>query len=168
MTLSCGIGFAIYPGGGSYMRTQTLAIRTLAVMLLLGCGGDNPVAIDPAEQVELLTSREWKLQAMRSLCFAGPLKGTVVTLQVGVEDSTLLVGFAGCNWYGATYVVDGGRLSVGPIAETQRLCGDAGGIMRQESLYLFTLGVADSYRVQHDELVLYDVGGSPILVYSSR
>jgi heat shock protein HslJ len=68
-------------------------------------------------------------------------------------------GSAGCNSYSAEYAVDGNKIKVGPIVQTEMACEDQK-VMEQEQAYLAALAKATTYRIDGDKLELRDDGGA--------
>lgn len=90
-----------------------------------------------------------------------PLSGTNLT---ATFDDGSVSGTSGCNGYFASYAVDGGSISVGPIGSTLAFCSDPAGVMDQESAYLSLLERATRYERDDDKLTLLE-GDTTLLVY---
>ena len=137
------------------MRGQArvwLLFALAAALLAVGCGGDDDDASD-----------------------GPPFEGTEWTLASGVdvpEDAvpTLLLeegnasGFGGCNTYTGDYELDGGGISIGPLAGTLMACEVQK--MAVEGAYMPALEAADAWSIDGDELVLSS-GGEETLRFSS-
>lgn len=72
-----------------------------------------------------------------------------------------LEGHGGCNRLFAEYRASGDRLTIGPVALTRTAC--ARSLMAFEAALAAALEAARSYRRVHQELVLFDKDGSPVL-----
>ena len=76
-------------------------------------------------------------------------------------DNGHLSGYSGCNRYVGGYVLDGDRLTLGPIATTRMACEPEA--MEAEAEFLSALGAATRLVTSEEELVLSDKGGSELL-----
>ena len=126
----------------------------LSLLALAGCGPAAPSGRPEAPRS--LAGTEWRLV---ELAGAAPVPGPDVTLEI---DEVRLGGYAGCNWYGAEYVAEGGRIEIGQAEGTARGCAEPP-LEEQEAAYLRALGEAASYRVSGGELVLADRRGRDLL-----
>lgn len=81
-------------------------------------------------------------------------------------EPTRLGGYAGCNWYGATWAWHGGRLRVGAAEQSARGC--AAPILARESAYLARLRESEGARLAPERLTLLDANGAPRLVFARR
>ncbi|MBP1928775.1 heat shock protein HslJ [Methanolinea mesophila] len=86
--------------------------------------------------------------------------GTAVSAEFGSENR--LTGTAGCNHYFAEYLVSGDTLTVGAAGRTEMYC-TPDGVMEQEDTYLDLLSAAAGFRVQGDDLQVFDARGTEIL-----
>jgi len=104
---------------------------------------------------------EWELVSLNG----GPLiEGRGITLRFGEAS---LEGSGGCNTYGGSYTASEDRLSVSGVYATEMACMEPEGIMDQEQAYFQVLNTVTRYRVEGDQLELYDEAGSPILVFAA-
>jgi heat shock protein HslJ len=84
--------------------------------------------------------------------------GAVVSVAIGTEVTAsfsaegLLHGSGGCNDYSGSYVLDGERLSIGPLVTTRKACEEP--IMEQEDHFLAALQAATGYRIEPHIVVL--------------
>jgi heat shock protein HslJ len=135
------------------MPEKTFQARTgmaaAAVALLAGCGGapggESGDARAPAGSWQLVSG-------------SGP-EGTIdppethpVTLELDPEGGRL-GGTAACNQYGAVAHVEGERLELDQLDQTDMAC-DPPEVMELEAAYLSALGRADRLREEGDRLVL--------------
>ena len=70
-------------------------------------------------------------------------------------------GYGGCNRLFAEYQVEGGRIFIGPVAATRRVC--AQDVMAQEAALARALEGARTFQRYRIRLVLFDKDGIPIL-----
>lgn len=92
-----------------------------------------------------------------------PLAGTRLTINFGTDGR--LSGNAGCNDYSGSFTADvGGRLTVGGLSATGRLCEAA--VNEQEQRYLALLRGAVRFQLSGPTLTLYDGSGRPVLAYT--
>ena len=76
-------------------------------------------------------------------------------------------GFAGCNTYGAAFlVVSDATLTVPEMELTQMLCHEPDGVMQQEESFISTLQQAAAHRVTDDGLEIQNASGETTLVFS--
>lgn len=80
-----------------------------------------------------------------------------ITLFFGHDG--LVHGNAGCNEYSGTCRLDGGLITIGPLAATEKYCLSPEGVMDLEQHYLSLLQQTTRYQRDGDQLVLsyYDV-----------
>jgi heat shock protein HslJ len=93
----------------------------------------------------------------------GILPDTTVTVQFDSKTGEVS-GNGGCNSYFGNYEIDGLNLNiVGPFAVTEMWCGDE--IGEQETTYLQALQSAESFQLDHGDLII-DCGAT--LLYFTR
>lgn len=114
-----------------------------------------------------LAASAWTLQQLKETGdgLADVIPGTTVTLTF--HDDANLEGSGGCNRYAASFMREGSRISIGPIAVTQMYCSVPQGAMEQENTYLALLRSTRGFSVEGDRLTFSDGGGKPILVFIS-
>lgn len=100
-----------------------------------------------------VTSYNTGSEAVRSLII-----GSEITLLLN-EDGTVS-GNASCNDYNGTYELDGGGITIGPLATTRKFCSDPAGVMDQETQYLAALQNAEVWAINNTRLELRDTGGA--------
>ena len=122
------------------------------------------IATAPVE-VELPGDANWLLD----LLDGEPLiEGTFVTLKF---DGEVLGGFDGCNSYGGRSqdgmsVADvDGRISVPPLASTAKGCIEPEGVLDQGDAYLSALMQGQRFRVDGDQLEIFDGDGVARLLF---
>ncbi len=74
-------------------------------------------------------------------------------------------GNAGCNDYSGTYRLDGGLITIGPLAATEKYCLSPEGVMDLEQHYLSLLQQTTRYHVDGDNLVLSYYDTTRLLVF---
>jgi heat shock protein HslJ len=126
------------------------AILLLAAALVAGCGGDEDSDAPPLE------GTEW---ALVSGVDAPEDAVPTLTLEDGAAG-----GFSGCNTYRGSYEIDGGSLSLGPLAGTLMGCPEPQATT--ESAYLAALEDVDGWAIEGGELVL-STGGDEVLRFSA-
>ncbi len=149
------------------METPNRLLCAAFALLLLSCGGEDPVS-GPFGSVQDLAYGTWELSYFPQDRFDGVLDDTDITLEFRIDDVPVLVGRAGCNQYGARFVAIGNRLEVEPILSTEMLCVVPNGIMDQEARYLSQLSQARGFSVRDDHLALLDASGVPLLAFRRR
>ena len=136
-------------------------------LVLTGDGGEELARFAPQDLT--LTGTRWRISGYNDgrQAVTSPLNDTVLTLDFGTDDG--LAGTSGCNRYRAGYAVTGpGKIAVGPVLGTRRLCADPEGIMRQESAFTAALGRVRSYRIDGNRLEFRDAGGAIQVVATRR
>ena len=119
------------------------------------------VQVQAQEPQNPLANTNWELSAM--YVNQVPIPGTFVSVYFS-PDGTLR-GAGSCNTYNGTYTVDGNKLSVGPLASTQKTCNDD--VDAQEQAYLTALQSAATFEITGNQLVIRDAGGQEVLRYNS-
>ncbi len=101
-----------------------------------------------------ITSTPWEVLAYNNGMggFTSVLLDTSITGKFA-EDGALS-GLASCNNYNASYEIEGGSITIGPIALTQMFCGEPEGIMEQEAHYLAALQTTATFTIKLDQLNL--------------
>lgn len=144
-------------------------------LLLSGCGGtgqsdptpapeDAKVAVEAtmeavAEDVASglsLAMTAWTLERMGSPeAGVAVLEGTRPTLNYFLD---YYAGSGGCNWYLATYVVDGDQIDMRVPSQTRLACTEPEGVLDQESTFIGALPNATHFVIEADRLHLFTVG----------
>ena len=93
-----------------------------------------------------------------------PLEGTEITVTFDSQEKKVS-GNSGCNLYSGTYTVDGLNLTIGEnMVVTEMWCGDEKG--EQEQQYLAVLIAAESFKMDHGNLIIYS--GQKILNFKRK
>ncbi|MFC1464841.1 MAG: META domain-containing protein [Candidatus Brachytrichaceae bacterium NZ_4S206] len=87
------------------------------------------------------------------------ITGTELTVVFDAEGR--ISGNAGCNAFTGSYKVeDDGKITIGPLAATRKLCNTPEGVMEQETQFLAALETAATYRIEGDRLQLRTADGA--------
>jgi len=101
-----------------------------------------------------IEGRSWVVQEM-TIDGASVSPIELATPVANFVDGTIS-GIAGCNNYSGPYTIDGGSITIGPLASTLKFCGETDGVMDQEVTYLTLLQSAESFSVSGDTLTLLE------------
>ncbi|NYT17260.1 MAG: META domain-containing protein, partial [Methanomicrobiales archaeon] len=74
-------------------------------------------------------------------------------------------GNAGCNDYFGSYRIEGGLISIGSVASTEKYCLWPEGVMEREGVYLGLLQESTRFNVDRDELTLSYYDEKQLLVF---
>ena len=86
-----------------------------------------------------------------------PAPGSALTLEFSGNRAS---GNSGCNTFDGSYTLSGvDGITLGPFRSTLKACADPA-VAAQEQQYLTALGLATTYLVTGDELILYRKGGT--------
>lgn len=80
-------------------------------------------------------------------------------------DDSRVSGNAGCNDYFGGYRIEGGLISVGQLASTEKYCLSPEGVMEREQVYLSLLQATTRFNVDGDELILSYYDQKQLLVF---
>ena len=119
--------------------------------------GESPVAKE-------LVNLETHLWNMGSLNSRPLIEDTLITLQFGNFQAS---GSGGCNRYNTNYERSGNSLNFGLVTSTARECETPEGVLAQESEYYNALERILAYRVENQQLQLFDNSGTMLLVYDA-
>lgn len=108
-----------------------------------------------------LTGPVWRLLAYNNgkQAIVSALGRPRVTLELR-EDGTL-GGFDGCNRFMSGFTLEGGRLTIGPIATTRMACRGPEGAAEQAAAFAAALGSVTGFRIEGRELTLLNAEGTP-------
>jgi heat shock protein HslJ len=129
-------------------------------------GSGKALTYDTAPPVESLplVGTKWNLASIVS-------GDTVSSVPSGVEATLLLKadgtasGSGGCNVFGGSFESSDTALTFGPLAGTQKHCGDA--VMSVEQPYLAALQQAATYSIAGNTLTIADASGNAILEFTT-
>ncbi len=118
-----------------------------------------------AQKLLSLTDGSWRLLTFNN--GKGGMESNLATENITARFSPegQISGKAGCNRYWGGYEVDGGKLSIGPVASTEMFCNEPEGVMQTETAYLKNLSRAASFRIEGDRLTIYDQDGAKLLEF---
>ena len=119
-------------------------------------------------QSQELAGTSWEVTAYNNgqQAVVGVLVEATLTASFG-EDGTLS-GNSGCNNYTGSYEVDGGQITIGPLASTMMMCSDPEGVMDQEAQYLAALQSAASYQIERNVLELRTKDGALAAMFNQK
>ncbi|MDI1480063.1 META domain-containing protein [Polyangium sp. y55x31] len=132
-------------------------LRSLFVMLPVL----SMAAPAAANEANILANTQWELESIvEGRTMWEPSGRNDVTLQFQADGKAN--GKAPCNWYFASYKVEGDRLSMSTIGSTRMFCE---GVMEQESRYLGALEQANTFEIRGDELRIRYGNGRGTLIF---
>jgi heat shock protein HslJ len=177
--------------GADYTLEGSAFSIGLATITVQGCG-DEIMAQEALYMSMLGTARGLRLEGGRLVIDTADgelvfkegddlaLEGTVWVLQ-GIATAEAIVqtwideeitaefvggqilGGAGCNSYFASYELEGGALTLGPVGSTMTACEEER--MDREGEFLAALAEVAGYTIELDELTLMDANGKALLVF---
>jgi heat shock protein HslJ len=133
----------------------------IAFVLLASLPG---AALAQDEQPLSPEGQDWSLVASYD-----ETSGEITSVPIGVQPTLLLQdgaasGFAGCNQFSGSYLLDGSSLTFGEeMSVTLALCEGPGQLV--ENSYLAALGQVGSWAIDGEQLQLYDNLGDLILTF---
>lgn len=167
----------VHPKARTVPVKNTVMQRTLAVALALtfglsACGTHNrsnssnatssPAAANEPTATQSvadpLADTDWVLAALDGAVL--PLNSV---LRLEFRDGAAS-GFAGCNFFGGAYRLDGSALRLVEVAQTAMLCAD-GVLMQQEASFFDALRATETYALQNRTLELRDGSGAVRLAF---
>jgi heat shock protein HslJ len=99
-------------------------------------------------------------------------KGAIQSVMIGSTTNAVfgsdwkLSGTGGCNQYSAGYTTTASNgITITQPTSTMMACADA--VMQQETQYLSLLPTAAKYDISGDQLTLFNLSGTKILIYKS-
>ena len=132
------------------MKTRVvfwIAAAALFLVLLTACGEINPR--------DALNGSAWTLAALGD---TPPLKGRKVTVKFADGQ---IGGSSGCNSYGGTYEIKGGKITTRSIAVTMMACADPG-VMEQEQTFQEYLQDAQTFKLSEGQLQIFRSDGKAL------
>lgn len=96
----------------------------------------------------------------------GLLAETEITLRFGADGR--VSGNGGCNQYTGSYQSSGGKLTVGTLATTFKLCHTPDGVMVQEAQYVAALSSAATFEIAGDTVTIRDTAGAMQVVAAAH
>jgi len=156
------------------MEQERLVMEALAAVTSFRQGDDSLELLDVEGVVAVrfailkptpLIGTRWQLTTFNNgrQALVSALAGTEITLELN-ENGTL-GGSDGCNRYMSGFVVEGDRLTIGPIATTRKACPRPEGASQQAIEYAAALGTVTGYRIEGQELTLTDADGNKATLF---
>lgn len=142
-------------------RTVLAAMAVMGASLALPAFADAPESPDMPQPDRLTLHREWLVEDVMG---TGTLDRLRVTLAIAEDGS--VSGHSGCNRFAGKAMIDGDKLSFGPLAGTRMACPEAQ--MNLEQKYLGALEKVASFRIDDAQrkLVLLDGAGTELLRFA--
>jgi heat shock protein HslJ len=141
-------------------RLRPVAVVLAAALLAAACsvgGGSGGTGGE-------IDANPWALTAQLVDGTSQPVPSEV-TVDATFDTATSTVsGSSGCNLYTGPFTLDGGSLTIGPVAGTMRACEAPAGTV--EGAYLANLDLVRTYTATADRLELFDGGGTTILEFA--
>ena len=128
----------------------------IANLLTSGCALNS----DVGRISETLSDTAWNVLAYANdeQVVVGVLDGTQINARFDADGR--VTGSAGCNDYFAGYQTDDQSITIGHAAATRRFCAEPQGIMEQEAGVLAAMQSVLVFRLDGDEVHLYDADGA--------
>ncbi|WP_076411627.1 META domain-containing protein [Shewanella sp. UCD-KL12] len=82
-----------------------------------------------------------------------------------VADKNLIKGFSGCNNFSGSFEANQGKLTMGPVAGTRKMCMEG---MEQELAFLKSIGEFASYSINGESLTVKSNKGELLATFESR
>ncbi len=125
-------------------------------LLTSGCAWNSDV--DRISETLLDTAWDVLSYANEEQVVVGVLDGTQITARFDADGR--VTGSAGCNNYFAGYQTDDQSITIGPAGATRRFCAEPQGIMEQEADFLAAMQSVLVFRLDGNEVNLYDADGA--------
>jgi heat shock protein HslJ len=84
-----------------------------------------------------------------------PIGSTTLTITF---DNGAISGNAGCNTFRGRYTVEDGKIAIGPVAATRKMCEKD--VMEQERQFLAALEMAETWAIENGDLDLRTAAGA--------
>jgi len=150
-------------GMSDVMHPVVVRVSVDSGRVLAGCCRVVAAAAAPAA-ASAIEGPVWRLTRLRGLdekALAAVADGATVRFEQGQ-----LQGFGGCNRMAGSYTIDGGRLTIGPLAGTMMACPAPA--MAVESAFTKALAGTLHFRVDDGSLTLApEPNGEPALVFAA-
>ncbi len=134
---------------------ETLIFKQLSLIIaitasLTACSNPTPTLKETLEG-------HWKINTIQE---SAVIKSSSVYLKFNQDNK--LSGSASCNNLSTSYTSHYNALTITPIATTRKMCSPA--LMNQEALFLQSLNKVKRYKIDHNQLKMYDQQGQLIIV----
>lgn len=132
-------------------------------LTLMNSGGAALATFDP--QRAELAGTSWDVLSYNNgkEAVVSVIIGTKLTATFDADGR--LSGNAGCNDYSGDYATEGEKITIGPLAATQKYCDQPAGVMEQEAQYLAALQSAATYRVDGNTMEMRTADGALAAVF---
>ena len=144
------------------MKTaRTLLAAGLVAMAALASGGcsSSDAKGGPIE------SRDWHVTAY--LDAGGAIKDAYLTVPLDARfEGGKIAGAAGCDTYSASYTLSGEKLTVTDVTAGTAQCDSYANEGR--SLFMASLPLAATFKVDGTQLTIYDQGGKEVLRFAEK
>jgi putative lipoprotein len=154
-----------YSVAARLVQDGPVILRTDSANLVLTGGAGNTVdltLVPPgrpeaavAQSGQAALAGTWTLEDV-----GGARAAAGVESYVSLTAEGEVLGRGGCNGFRGRYKVDGGALTLGPLAATRRACPPPQ--MQQETRFLAALEATRGFRIEDGRLVLVDALGDPV------
>jgi heat shock protein HslJ len=124
--------------------------------LVAACTQPKLSELSPADFRTAVAGADWELHELAGVAAPVGSGGRRATIRFAA-DTARVAGFAGCNSYFGSYVVDGDILRFSAIGMTKMACEQG---MSLEQQLAKALEATLRYRIADRELTLFDDGGS--------
>jgi uncharacterized lipoprotein YbaY/heat shock protein HslJ len=141
------VAFSTSPADGSIVAMDQIDVGY----------GESPLR----EELISVEDHLWVLAAFNDRAL---ILGAPITLQF---DNFQASGFAGCNRYNTSYKRGSVELNFGLVTSTAKECELPEGILRQEAAYFDALEQVGAYRVENQQLNMFDRSENLLLVYDA-
>ena len=143
-----------------------LAVTLITVLMITmgACATSAPA--DDSDTSEGLFDVTWILESYGE---PGDLKDVIEDSRATAvfdDKKNKVTGSASCNSYFGGIVIDGSKLSVSDLANTEMYCMEPEGVMDQETEYLTILRAAESFEIKDGKLQINS--GDDILVFKAE
>jgi heat shock protein HslJ len=107
-----------------------------------------------------LAGKSWEVIGVNNgkQAVASVINGTTLTMDFGAGGQ--VSGSAGCNNYSGSYETNGDQIKFGPLAVTQKMCGEPEGVMGQEANFLKALQNAAKFKIAGNKLEIRSADGA--------
>jgi heat shock protein HslJ len=132
------------------MKAKTYLVILVLVTILSACGGSS------SSDAVSIEGTKWELIYYRKSTVA---EGIVIT--AAFEDGQI-TGSAGCNSYFGSYEIDGNKISIDQLANTEMFCMDPEGVMDFETMYLDWLRDAQTISISDGQVMIFRSDGEAL------
>jgi len=141
------------------LKVKVLLGIALLSMLLLAVNACTVATVETG----MLEDTKWILDSFGD---EGNLREVISGSQITAtfeSAKSQVRGSAGCNTYFGDYEINGDKIYISNVANTEMYCMEPEGVMDQEQEYLAILQLAERYEIDSNELRIYCDG--QVLIY---